>query len=299
MPRYATEAEWLAGREDTLGASEVAAAINMNPWCSQYRQWAINTGRFQQLQTEAFVIAHRMEPVIKDHYLWKHDGRRTVTNPGRFTTKAHPQLSFLRATPDYYQNDPDKGRGVLEVKTTGHFMAGEWVDSAPLHYQIQVQVQMACSGCQWGTIAALIDNGKFVQFDVKRNDAFIDSMLEMADRYWTVHVIGGEPPHIDHLQSTLEVIMRMHPKDNGETIGLVGHDWAEIVVAYDFAKEGIKKLQKERDELANKIRAGIGDASFADVGDGTGFSLKWWEREGHTVGPSQGRTLRRTKPKKG
>ena len=297
MPQHQNREAWMETRAKGLGASEVAAAVGMSPWESRYRLWAIKTGRIVPLDnSQMFRIAYLMEPVIANIYKAQFSGVRTIVNPGQFTTKKHPEYDWLFITPDFYQNDPIKGPGVLEVKTTGEYMRGEWVEGAPLHYQIQLQVQLACSGRSWGTLAAIIGGNKFVSWDYDRDEAFIEQMLVAAQQFWNGYVIGNYPPPIDWMPSTRETIERMHPKDSGETLALPV-EFEAVAKRYDEVKADLKELEKERALLVNQLKAGIGGASFATLGDGTGFSLKWWEKQGYKVERSEGRTLRRTKPK--
>jgi len=293
-----TREQWLKDRESGIGSSDAAAAIGVCPWKSRFQLWAEKTGLADPPNldaVEAVEWGNRLEPIItrafSEHTL------RDVTHNEEHEMWRHPDRQFLRATPDAFQFDDDKAdqRGILEIKTAGHWAGKSWIDEnePPLHYQVQVQHQLACTGLTWGTLCVLIGGQKMIWFDVQRNDRFIDAMIEKEAFFWT-QVINKIPPEPDGSIATTEVLKRLYPKDDGEIIAL--HEslvqWDEKLQA---AKVTIKEAEAIKSEAQNKLKAAIGTATVGVLPDGSQYSYKrqTTKRPARPASESSYRVLRR------
>ena len=108
-----------------------------------------------------------------------------------------PSLRFvrgLRHTKDVFTALPDfeiiahsvyEGRGVLEVKTIDTY-SEMWKENLkdfviPLRYDIQMQVQMYCTGYTWGILATKIGAGKIIISLVARDEERIETIKKAAE----------------------------------------------------------------------------------------------------------------------
>ena len=98
---YDNREDWLAGRTKSIGASEVSAAVGLNPFMSQLELWEIKTGRKKPKDlsnVSRVVFGQNAEGLIRDLYMLEHP---------EFTLEYHPyrvyfqtELPFLTATLD-------------------------------------------------------------------------------------------------------------------------------------------------------------------------------------------------------
>lgn len=286
-----TREDWLAGRVDSVGASEVAAVMGISPWDSVYSLWARKCGLVagDSEETEWQRWGNILEPAICDEYTLQ-TGRKIIDH-GRYATRRSTTCPVLTCTLDREIEGDARGPGPLEVKNVTAYKADEWDGAPPLIYQIQVQAQLEVTGWQWGSIAALIGGNTFRWIDVERNEAFIELMRSKVLAFWQL-VETRTPPPIDGSDSTADALRRLYPTESGETVALPGEaiGWDDQIRE---ANEAIKAAEERKQEAQNKIRAAIGTASFGVLPAGGRYSLKETKRKAHTVGETTVRSLRK------
>jgi predicted phage-related endonuclease len=228
--------------------------------------------------------------------------KRDVEDLGGTWFQPHSSVSFLSSTLDRVTweapTDPDEPGAPLELKHVGNFSkSSDWETDPPLHYQIQLQIQMACLGSPWGSLAALFPGYNLVWKDIERNNEFLDEVYPALEDFWRCVVDKTPPPVESHRD--LEVVKRLYPAASGETVALDNETQA-LVGAWEAAKGWRKHDNETVEAVEAHLRAAIGDATWGALPDGTFLSLKTTKRKGYTrvVGPGEYRTLRRVKSKK-
>lgn len=288
---------WLAERRNGLGASNAAAAIGADPFCSAFKLWATLCGLLPPedlaAENESVEWGLRHEANVLQAFSEK-TGREVFPNPG-YEMVVHPDLPWLRTTLDATQlstHRPDKGD--LQAKTADARMMHEWKDGiSPLQYQVQVQIELAVTGMQWGSLAVLIGGNRFRWLDFERDDAFISAVIPHLEKFWW-HVENRIEPEIDGSASTAKILARLHPNDNGETVALPPEAtrWhAELIQV----KEKLKALEELKTLNENRLKAAIGDGTYGLLSDGTCYSFKTQQRAEHSVKASEFRVLKITK----
>jgi len=287
---------WLAERMTGIGGSEAAAVMGANPWKSAYAVWAEKTGLApaDATENEAMEWGKRLEPVIAAKYAETTSRKIELNGASGLELLRHPEHPYMLATIDarVYREDVP---GILEIKTTGAHRAEEWLEAAPLAYQVQLQHYLATTGLAWGSFAVLIGGQKFRWYDVERNDNFIATLEERCAWFWDL-VQRREPPPIDGSQSTTDALRALYPQDSGATVdlGIAAADWADQLAA---AKDRMCEAERQKREIENKIKAAMGPATFGIVPGGGRFSFKTQRREEHVVAASEFRVLRYAKEK--
>lgn len=272
---YHTEAAWLEARRAGLGATDAAAAMGVSPWKSPFQLWSEKVGLVEDADlsaNEAVAWGTRLQPIIGDAY---HDATgRGVLHEPRFSIRRHSEIPWMTASLDAIQHDtPTRSPGALEIKTTNAFPgAADWEDEPPLHYQIQLQHQLAVTGMEWGTLCVLIGGQKLRWFDQERNDRFIKTMIDAEAAFWET-VQAQKPPAVDGSESTAEVLKRLYPRDSGESV-MLPTDAARWDERLCDLKAQLKALEEEKRLLENQLKASIGDATSGILSDGTVYTHK-------------------------
>lgn len=300
---------WLEARRSGLGGSDAAAVLgaallpDAPKWLkSPLSLWAEKTGLVTEPnldELERIEWGTELEEPIARKYV-KVTGR-TLIDHGRFAIRHHPDRPWQHCTIDReivgipIDAVPKcfDGHGDLSIKNAGEYTVKEWEEEAPVAYQIQLQHELAVTGLQWGSFAVLIGGNKFRWMDVPRNDKFIAFLIECEEAFWDL-VIKGIPPKADASDSTKEVLSRLYPKDTGATVELPEESmaWAGTL---DRVKAEIKMAQAIEQEMENKLKAAIGDATFGVVPGVGRYSWKWQQRKSYTVAETEFRVLRRIK----
>lgn len=287
-----SEDDWLEQRLCSVGASETPSLIgigfaNTNAatvWESKVRpQYRSNE------EVELLMLGHVMEPAIRE--ACRRCRKMAVTDPMGHEIWKNSDYPRMHASPDGFVTENGQ-QGVLELKNVSSWMGEDWADgeAAPLRVQAQIQHQLACTGMRFGYAAGLIGGNQLRVVRSERDEAFISAIQDCVAHFWT-YVEAGELPPIDGLRATAEVLKRLHPDDNGETIELP-EDLVPTVDRLMAVKELIKDAKKEKDALQNQLLVALGDNTYGQLPDGRTVSWKTQSHAGYTVEPTSFRVLR-------
>ncbi len=183
-------AAWLAWRRGSVGASEVAAVMGLDPYRSAWAVWMDKRGLAPEEDTapEACWWGLRDEPAILERYT-------ITTNRAIVRTQVairHAELP-LHATLDAVD---DTGR-VIEAKSTTRLsgLGDEGSDQLPDSWLVQAQAQMMCAGVDAVTFA--VRSGHRLRLFEVQADADLQREIAASVRGFWALVESGEEPAID------------------------------------------------------------------------------------------------------
>jgi len=284
---------WLAERRTGIGGSDAAAVLGVNPWKSALEVWAEKVGLMDPpdlSENEAVEFGTKLEGVVLET-LAERTGRHIERWPQTRIVR-HPEKSWLLCTPDAFEHDPDKGRGIVQAKTTSAYRLRDWQgDEPPLHYQVQIQHEMAATGCEWGTLCCLVGGQRFLWFDVRRNDRFVEAMLKREAHFWRL-VETQTPPEPDGSPGADKVLGKLYADESGESVTLPPEALEWDTELAEIRKQ-LSALQERKRALEQKLKAAIGHASVGVLPDGTIWTYKTVHRREHVVKATTYRQLRR------
>jgi putative phage-type endonuclease len=230
----------------------------------------------------------RLEEVVAKKYAEK--TKRTVRRHQRLIL--HPEYPFVGGHIDRWVIDKDLGRGVLEVKTTAAHLAESWEGEPPIAVQTQLQHYLLVTGCQWGSIAALIGGQRFVTYDVQRNDAFIVALLRKEIEFWR-QVQDGIPPAPVGADNAL--LAAIYSPEDPEGVVDLPPEALQLDQAMRDAKVAIAEHVAVKEDAEAKLKAMLGKAVLGRLPGGDGYRWKTEPRKSYVVEPSNPRILRRVK----
>lgn len=291
-----SEKDWLAARRQGIGASEAAAILGVSPFKSALALYAekLELSEPDATEQEHLYWGRMLERPIAFRYA-EVTGRRVVPVPpfNLRRSRAHP---FMVATLDALTWPSPESVMPLEIKNVSAYRAEDWETEPPLHYQVQVQHQLAVTGGAMASIAALIGGNRLVWFDVPRNDRFIAKLVLAEAEFWQ-RLLEKTPPPVDGSESAKALLRTLYPR---ETPGLVVNLPAEVIewdAELQQIKAGLAIESTRKDELENRIKAALGEAEQGVCTNGLTYTWKASERKGYTVEPTIVRTLRRKEAK--
>jgi putative phage-type endonuclease len=216
----ATETDWLAARRSGIGSSDAPAVVAALPPAWRRGPLEVYLEKIGEAETKPASIAMRrgtlLEPLVAQLYAEAQPDRTVSDADGRlFRSREHPHLL---ASPDRWVEDPVRGLGVLELKTSSVWAAESWQGGAPpLHVVVQVQHQLLVLGAQYAAVAVLIGDEPILTWDVPRDDAFLAVYLTHAAAFWQA-VERREPPPA--AGASLDTLRRLYPSVEPVTIDL-------------------------------------------------------------------------------
>lgn len=289
---YATREEWLAGRADFIGGSDVAALFGVNPYKSLYELWAEKSGLIDgsKWETEAMYWGKKLEPFIAARYE-EETGRVLEVLGNGFRVFHSKAEDYLGTTPDRLVLDVDRGPGICSIKNVTQFKASDWEQEPPVYYQIQLQAELEATGASWGSFAVLIGGNRFHHLDVARNDQFIELLIDRV-RDFKRRVREQDPPAVDGSERTTEALKKLYAGANGETVKLP-EEMLEVAADFEALKERAKEVAAQMSERRNQLLAALGSASMGMLPDGSGYARTLVNKQPYQVKAQSYHELRR------
>lgn len=253
-----TKEQWHTTRRLGIGGSDVSAIAGMNRWKSPIEVWMEKTGQIESKELgEAAYWGTTLEDVVAREYA-KRSGLRVQK---RNAILQHPKHKFMLANVDRIIHDKDRGRGILECKTTNEYKKGEWEeDKIPEEYAIQVHHYLAVTGLQFARIAVLIGGNKFEIKDIERDEEIIDYLIKIESDFWQM-VEKNIPPEMDGSSSATELLKYLYPNSNQASIELPQAE--SMVEEFLMLQEMEKTIGTKKDSIANQIKQMMGENETA------------------------------------
>ena len=187
-------AERQAVRARHVGASEVAALFGASPYMTAFELWHIKRGSLPApdiSEGDRIFWGTILEPAVAAGVAklrgWQ------IRNVLRYT--AHRTVAGMGASLDYEIVAHERGPGCLEIKNVDRLVYRDaWEDGEPpLHIELQLQHQLACTGRAWGAIAALVGGNDLKVFERERRPKTIERIEVAVAAFWASIEAGREP----------------------------------------------------------------------------------------------------------
>ncbi len=263
--------KWLKVRNDSIGGSEAAAIIGMNPWKSAYTLWLEKTGQSQQEDISDNEYVHFgtiLEQVVADEFCRRED--KKVRKCGLFRSNKHP---FMTASFDRLLVGENAG---LECKTSNAFKRGEWDEGEiPPAYYVQCQHYMMVSGLPRWYIACLIGGNHFVSWVVERNDEDIAALEQAEVAFWDKvqrHIM----PEVDGSESSTDSLKKMYKGGHADPV-ILPKESLELLKRFDELKALKADLEAQSKEIQNKLCAMLGDNEIGVICEGDNERKVTWK----------------------
>jgi len=297
--------QWLALRQQDLTASDLGAYLGLTPWKSPAELFAEKLGLKPPLENETRVMRRGRRDEYAILRVLKEERPDWQIKEAKIYLR-DPALR-LGCTPDAFATMPDRaGVGIIQCKSVAADVFREkWQTDEdddfdiPLPYLLQTYCERMLAGAAWAVIAAWVRSAWTEDLhiiEIGRDNDTENNICGLAKRFWQEIEAGVIPP-LDHKRDDA-VVGLFHPKESGEEIDLCGDNEAPALAQeYVDLREVIKEAEARKKELSALLKAKLGDAPAARVGD---FKVSWKTlvRPEHLVERWEGRVLRVTAPRK-
>ena len=256
--------EWLEHRRQSIGGSDASAILGMNTYCSPYTVWAEKLGKLPPKEdNEAMRLGRDLEDYVAKRFTEETEKKVRKDN----NIIINPDFPFAHANVDRMVIGEDAG---LECKTTScmnlkRFKNGEY----PENYYCQAMHYLMVTGAARWYLAVLILGIGFKVFTIERDEEEIKALAKSEEAFWE-YVKNNTPPETDGSDSTSETLTTMYPESNGNTVNLFAYE--DSLKQYIAIGKQIDELKKLKDEMANNVKAFMGEAG---KGESNKFKVSW------------------------
>lgn len=253
-----------AFRATHVGASEVAALFDCSPYLTRFELFHRKSGNIStpdfmadgMPNNERIEAGIRLEPAIIEWACdrWGYQRRET---PKHLSNGAG-----LGGHPDQLVICPERGPGLLEVKTADWLVAKKWGEEPPLNYLLQNLSYQGLAECAWGDVVVLVGGNQLRRFQYDfRPKLFAEIERRVADFWSAVRANDPPPPDFTRDGDTLAEVLG---EPTEATIDLRHDNAADHLACEYLAVKAEAKAATDRAEAIKcELLLKIGDAGFA------------------------------------
>lgn len=282
----------LALRRTGITATDAVVLSGLHPFrgASPHTIYCEKVGLpIPRLTGDQLEMGHELEPVILRRLAMK---RGLTLVPGTTMRRANPASGRLAdqshhlATPDavHFPHGQDHdAEAVAEAKAVGRRWMDAWGEDdgdIPDHVLAQVHWQMHVLDLPIAYVGALLGT-EVRTYRVRRDDELIGSLVEVADRFWTDHVLAKRPPPIDGSPGAEQMLRALFPRHKGPMLRAGDEVETRARAYFDFKRE-VESAQERFDGAKQALIAACGEAEGIT---GDGWRLRYTFREAVEVSP--------------
>lgn len=248
-----TEEEWVAGRSEYIGASEVAAVVGVSPYDTPLDIWCRKTGRARPIESNyRMKRGNHMEPFILEE-LARDEGLDLDPAPYRLQ---HPDHPFICVNLDGWCRMDEVP---LEIKATSSYNRRALQDleqgdiksnSSVECWYYQVHTHMLVTGAPFAWLAADCD-GKMYAIRIPRDSNLCNMIEQCLVEFWTEYVETDEMPQ--YSQARIDTLRGLYKIEDKEVVVEADDELAKALKERHKYHEKAKECWNKRDELDARI----------------------------------------------
>jgi putative phage-type endonuclease len=285
---------WLAWRTADLTASDIGAAVGLDPYKSPLKLYAEKTGLLMpdgdnpSMRRGRWLEAAVLEAIRDQHPDWE-------VRPAKVYLR--DEELRLGATPDAIAATDEPGLTNIQCKVVARpAYERDWGEGPPMNYQLQTLTEGMMLDAARSFVAALVIDtytAELYLHRVPRHEGAEAKVRGIAAEFWA-NVAAGKRPAADYKQDA-ETVAAMFPQSVAEPVlDLAGDNALAVLLPHrEVLKEMIAEDMKRLEAMNTEIKDKLGKAERATL-PGWQISWKTEKRDGYTVAPSTRRVLRVT-----
>jgi YqaJ-like viral recombinase domain len=295
--------QWLMLRRRDVTASVIGALVAPHPFVTPFELWLEKSGKLvaDRQETRPMERGRELEPIALKR-IQKEFPTATVISNFDFREIRYWRDSEQRigATPDCMVVDPERGLGVVQIKSidpstfrrTWQPEGSNGPIDPPLWIALQALTEMRLAQANWAAVAVL-RVGFGIDFDVipiAPPDGVWQRLVAAVADFWRL-VETGEPPPPDYGRDG-KLIAALYPEDAGTTIDLSGdNEFIAAIAEHVQLRAELKQREVALDRLDAEIRHKAASAQRIIAGDWE-LTLKTENVKAYTVPARTRRPLR-------
>ena len=263
-----TYEDWLEYRKLGIGGSDASVVCGISKYKSPVELWLDKTGQLPPQEAgEAAYWGSQLEAIVRAEFT-KRTGIEVTKPDVILQSEEHP---FMLANVDGICEVPDVGTCIFEAKTASAFKVGEWEDTIPDEYQLQVQHYMAVTGYKGAYIAVLIGGNTFRWKFIERDEELISMLVELETAFWN-HVQDVPPPPLDGSEASANFLSERFPNSVPKSQIELPDTAADLLAQYDEACEELEAVTERKQKAENLLKQMMGDN---EIGTAGGRVITW------------------------
>lgn len=260
-----------AFRASVVGAGEVSALFDANPWLTRFELWQRKAGNiavpeFNSRNPDGTPSNSRIHWGVKLEALIVEEACERWGYEPLPTPKRVDNGAGLGGHPDRLAQCRERGIGVIEVKTVDWLERKKWGDEPPSHYLIQPNTYAGLLAVEWFDVIVMVLGGNTDlerhQYDF-RPKLYVEAELRVAE-FWT-SIRAGKSPKPDYRRDG-DALAELYASPDDTIIDLrLDNRMPELLQEYLDAKEAERTASHRVDAAKAEILEKLGTNSAAMV----------------------------------
>ena len=255
--------DWLEYRKSGIGGSDASVVCGISRYKSPVELWMEKTNQIHYQEAgESAYWGIQLESLVKSEFTKRTNIKVKPVNQ----LLKNEEYPFMLANLDGVCEHPDYGTCVFEAKTASAYKSGEWDDSIPDEYMLQIQHYMAVTGYKGAYIAVLIGGNTFRWKFVERDEELITMLIQLEADFWQ-HVESAVPPTLDGSEASVKFLAKKFPDSIKKSQIILPDTAADLISQYNEACEKLKAVTEQKQEAENLLKEMIGENETGTVGN--------------------------------
>ncbi len=253
--------DWLEYRKGGIGGSDASVVCGINRYKSPIELWLEKTNRITPQEAgESAYWGTQLESLVRSEFTQR-TGIEVQLLKQLLQSEEYP---FMQANLDGICADPNYGECIFEAKTASAFKAGEWENSIPDEYMLQVQHYMAVTGFKAAYVAVLIGGNTFRWRLVERDEELIAMLIQLEREFWDC-VKNDTLPPLDGSETTAKFLAEKFTESRKAQIDLPDGA-AELIQQYETASEQLSAITEQQRLAENLLKEMLGENEVRIIG---------------------------------
>lgn len=255
--------KWLEARKKGIGGSDASVVCGISRYKSPVELWMEKTDQLPAQESgEAAYWGTQLEALVRSEFT-KRTGIEVTQISSVLQSEDFP---FMLANLDGVCQHPNYGTCIFEAKTASAYKSGEWEDSIPDEYMLQIQHYMAVTGYKGTYIAVLIGGNVFRWKFIERDEELIAMLIQLESDFWE-HVQSKTPPPLDGSESSAKFLAEKFPDSVPKSKIRLPDNAADCIQRYDDACARLEVITEQKREAENLLKEMMGENEIGISGE--------------------------------
>lgn len=206
-------------RTKYIGGSDIGAILGLSRFKTPLEVWMEKTGKkVKRVDSLPLRFGSFAEEFVASEYS-RSTGFELLHDE---SAHIHPSYSFMSAHIDRFviNGNSSVPTRILECKTANPFASGDWgevgSDEVPMGYLCQCIWYMAITGIEQCDLAVLFGNSDFRIYEITRDLALEEMVIEKAITFWSDYVLKDLPPSATSIADCQSLFSKGNPDKSVE-----------------------------------------------------------------------------------
>lgn len=253
---------WHRLRAKHVGGSEVAALFDRSPYQTRFTLWHTKAGTVapRDIANDRTEWGKRLEAGIAEGV--SADMRWNLRKAREYHTS--DSVSGMGCTIDYDVTDHADGPGIVEIKFVAEYVTWktDWTEKrGPPCFELQLQHQLACTGCPWGALAVFIGQTATLHIYERKLDPRVVAEIGARVTAFWASIAAGQSPEAFGTAQEWDLLQELYPEiDAKKSVTVPDERLSETAQMFAWASGQRRSGERTEAECKVKLLDAMGDA---------------------------------------